>query len=528
MGKLNTTGIHNYQMLIVSALLGGVAALWLGFELDWDLLNYHLYNPHALLTGRSGVDFAVAQQQGFLNPTLYIPVYLAFKYLPAWVLVFIVGAIQGGQILLIYLIAEKVVVKQVPRLSLLVVAILGCLGPVFLGQLGATPADTILSALVLAGLLLVLGGLEPERKARIGRIGLFAGVLLGVAVALKLTMAIYAVALGIVLLFGYRREGQLHLVLSYATGAAVGFLLAGGVWFLHLWLTYGNPLFPYFNSIFESPWIETASYRDVRFMPKSMLERLIYPYLWFNDPHRVWEMPFRDIRVLLLYPVMFLLPLLRWKFLGQKAPALRILLVFLGLSYILWISVFSIYRYLAVVEMLAAVALFASVVAISDGKKWVVLVLMVLVASQFLVDFSRQPTSWQLDPETQTALSGLAPDSMLIIDSYEPLAYLALWVPENVPIIRIRANFMNPDNDSTPLAREAARRVDKHQGRYYLLNTSAQADQPFMTRDLERVGLSLTTPENCKPVFMDEELQKKLTPVICELQELNTPARGFD
>ena len=159
--------MQRYQMLIISALLGGAAALWFGFQLNWDLLNYHLYNPHALLTGRGALDIAVAQQQTYFNPTLYIPVYLLFKFLPAPLLVFLVGAIQGGQLLLVFLIAEKVIAQQFPRIGLLVVAVLGCLGPVFLNQLGATPADTILSALVLGGLLLVLSSLEPANKDRI-------------------------------------------------------------------------------------------------------------------------------------------------------------------------------------------------------------------------------------------------------------------------------------------------------------------------------------------------------------------------
>ena len=94
---------QRYLILIIGALSGGFAAVWFGFALDWDLLNYHLYNPHALLSGRGAIDIAVAQQQTFFNPTLFIPVYLAFKFLPAQLFVFLVGAIQGSQLLLIYL-----------------------------------------------------------------------------------------------------------------------------------------------------------------------------------------------------------------------------------------------------------------------------------------------------------------------------------------------------------------------------------------------------------------------------------------
>jgi len=520
MGNFRKVRLQRYQILVIGALLGGAAALWFGFELDWDLLNYHLYNPHALLSGRGALDIAVAQQQTYHNPTLFIPVYLAFKYLSAPLFVFLVGAIQGGQMVLVYLIAEKVIDRQVPRLSLLVVAALGFLGPVFLAQLGATPADTILSALVLGSLLLILSGLEPKHAHRIGRIGLWAGTLLGVAVALKLTMAIYAVGIGIVLIVCYPPAGRLRLVSAYAGGAAIGFLVAGGFWFLHLWSTFGNPFFPYFNSIFDSPWVQTESFRDLRFMPKSMLEWFIYPFLWLADPYRVWESPFMDIRVVMLYPVMFLLPLLRWRWLGRAAPGLRILLVFLALSYVLWITMFSIYRYLAVVEMLASVALFASVVALTERKTWWLLTLLALLGSQFLVNFQRPASSWKLDPNVVTALADLPGDAMVVIDGFEPLGYLTLWLSDDIPVIRIRSNFMNPDRKPTLLYRDVKQRIKAHKGPLYLLNTEPRLQHPYMTRDLGRVGLRFVSSESCTAVFRDKNLKQVLNPVVCRLQRL--------
>ncbi len=35
---------------------------------------------------------------------------------------------------------------------------------------------------------------------------------------------------------------------------------------LYLWNAFGNPLFPMFNAIFRSPWAETMSYADHRFL----------------------------------------------------------------------------------------------------------------------------------------------------------------------------------------------------------------------------------------------------------------------
>ena len=69
---------------------------------------------------------------------------------------------------------------------------------------------------------------------------------------------------------------------------------------------------------------------------------------------------FRDIRVPLALLAVFLLPLLGWRRLRAKRPALLLVCLFLAASYLLWLKVFSIYRYLSVLELLAPVVLFGA------------------------------------------------------------------------------------------------------------------------------------------------------------------------
>jgi hypothetical protein len=54
---------------------------------------------------------------------------------------------------------------------------------------------------------------------------------------------------------------MLHLPFYWAVvhlpPRAVGFLAGaatGGFWFVAMWRRFGNPLFPYFNDVFHSPW----------------------------------------------------------------------------------------------------------------------------------------------------------------------------------------------------------------------------------------------------------------------------------
>ena len=91
--SLGAAGIMVEVLLAAVALLAGAAgALSFGFTLEWDLLNYQLYNPHALLTGRGAIDVAPAQLQTFLNPALHLPVYLLFRYAGPAVLIAVVAS----------------------------------------------------------------------------------------------------------------------------------------------------------------------------------------------------------------------------------------------------------------------------------------------------------------------------------------------------------------------------------------------------------------------------------------------------
>ena len=56
---LNSEGLAPRARLIVPILFG-LFSLALGQDTNWDLYNYHLYNPFALLNGKLDIDFFAA------------------------------------------------------------------------------------------------------------------------------------------------------------------------------------------------------------------------------------------------------------------------------------------------------------------------------------------------------------------------------------------------------------------------------------------------------------------------------------
>lgn len=70
-------------VLLASLAVGATVSVLLGQDANWDLRNYHLYNPWALLNNRTQLDIFPAGKETFYAPLLDLPYYvLALKWLP--------------------------------------------------------------------------------------------------------------------------------------------------------------------------------------------------------------------------------------------------------------------------------------------------------------------------------------------------------------------------------------------------------------------------------------------------------------
>ena len=304
----------------------------------------------------------------------------------------------------------------------------------------------------------------------------------------------------------------------------LGFLLLGGAWFGYLYAHYQNPFFPFFNGFFQSPLITAESFRDLRFMPTSLTDWLAYPFVWLVNSLRVWELPFRDLRVVVLYPLLLVLPICCWRRLAGEARALRLVLVFLLLSYLVWLMMFSIYRYLAVVEMLTPLVLFTLLVSFTRSRRVQIAGILLLLCTQFFVDFQRPIAMPELQADSPSTLQALPADALVLINSLEPLGFVALWLADDIPMVRTRANFMHQQTPTFSFRIEAEQRVRTHHGPVFLLNSAKGLNAPFLAADLARMDLVLGGQNACRPVFLQQALQNKTDVVLCALSRRRNTA----
>ncbi len=175
--------------IALGSLLAGAIYTWfVGEDVNWDWMNYHEYNVWAVINDRYGIDAMPAGFQTYFNPVVYFPIYYLRHLLPLPYGMMIMGAVHGLNLLLIYFLV-RVLLRQTATVSAIGAAILiAAVGPMTLSEVGTSFSDILTALPILAGCVLILSAGESNH----GRYVL-AGLLIGAAVGLKLTNAVYAI-----------------------------------------------------------------------------------------------------------------------------------------------------------------------------------------------------------------------------------------------------------------------------------------------------------------------------------------------
>jgi hypothetical protein len=351
--------------IALGSLLAGAVYTWFaGEDVNWDWQNYHEYNVWAIITGRYGIDALPAGFQTYFNPAVYFPVYYLRHLLPMPYGLMIIGAVHGLNLLLVYFLVRVVLREAATATAIGASILIAAVGPMTLSEVGTSFSDILTALPILAGCILILtaDGSRPSRY-------ILAGLLVGAAVGLKLTNAVYALGAAAAVLAAGR---PLLAMLCLGLGGTIGALATGGAWSVMLWREMGNPVFPLFNAVFQSPELVPTNIMDWQFMPKGFLDALAYPFYWLVGDNRSSEYPFRDAR--------FAVAMLLMAAGAGRSLVSRIaiftqrdiqLLLFFIVSYATWLAVFSIQRYAIVLELLCApliVLLIARVLAGRPGS----------------------------------------------------------------------------------------------------------------------------------------------------------------
>jgi hypothetical protein len=220
---------------------------------------------------------------------------------------------------------------------------------------------------------------------------------------------------------GLLATAGLRAALLAGLGWVLGFVLAYGTWGAVLWADFANPVFPMFNGLFGSPWAPAHHAMDLRFLARDWEQVLAYPFWWLRGREFVAsETGIRDAHFAMAWLAVLLLLGRRW----WGDARLRLLLVFVVISYALWQAMFSILRYAVPLEVLSGIVVTAALHSLLPARQvtWAAFaVLVLLLATTSWPGFGRLRTT----PERLFAITApLLPAGSLVVTASKPVGFV--------------------------------------------------------------------------------------------------------
>jgi len=275
----DSAALYRLPVYVACTALTLAINLWLGKDLTWDTLSYHLYAGFSAFNDRFAQDYFAAGPQSYLNPYAYAPLYALIRSgLPALEIGTLLAVWHSVILWLTFELAVAVCPCTDPRARATIgvlAAALALANPILLREIGSSFADITTAEFALAGWVLLATVVRVPHAVPL----ICASVLLGAATALKLTNAVHAIGgAAMLILLPLPLWKKIRYGVTYAVALGLAFAIVTAPWSYRLWKTFGNPLFPLFNNIFRSPEFTTEPLRIVRFIPSDISEALWRPF----------------------------------------------------------------------------------------------------------------------------------------------------------------------------------------------------------------------------------------------------------
>jgi hypothetical protein len=286
---------------------------------------------------------------------------------------------------------------------------------------------------------------------------------------------------------------RLRLALVVGVGVLGGMAATAGWWFVKMWNTFGNPLFPQFNNIFHSPLATESGVIDFYFRPVGWIENLLWPFIFAFNPRRVSEVPMK----LALWPLLYLLLaafalvwLLRRTGAGGNAgrhagqprtappsldPRAAFTLVFFAVAYVVWMRMFSIYRYLVPLELLAPLMIWIVWRYLAPSRQRLAgLALALLAVGVFpIANWGHQAWGERAFSAEVPPFATPAQSIVFLAQPNPPSAWMSIFLPHEVKVVSVGTGF--PQSPAWQALRDKA--IAERAGPHYVLFAASRNDR---------------------------------------------------
>lgn len=465
--------------LFILMILSGFYAEHLGQTSTSDFKNYHWYNAYSFIHHRFYIDIGVASKQNYINPLLDVANYFIIQYFSnPRIAEFVLGTLHGIAVFFLLNIGLILFKKNSYKWFYAITAtLIGVTGVASLYQIGSTYNESQVSIFIMASLFIFTKAIV-ENSRNYYQFCL-AGFILGLGVALKMTAISYAVGM-FASLCCYRKPSREHfkLILLAGISSLIGFFIAEGFWMWKLYERFHNPLYPYYNNIFHSPYaVKKVNVAD-EFIPPNFLQAILYPFHLLKENMLTSRFPFKEPRFavaiilgLLLLGKLSYQKLILKQTLKIMTPGVFFILLFFCFSYIIWMKQFSIYRYTIPLNFLTGIIIVFFSEHIFKLPK--IQIIFIIIITVLIIQQTKIP-NWDRTVyqrhffmiETSKPL----PTNSLILVASRQISYITTFFPESNRFLGYYNWLINPFNKQ--IYREVLEIINQFHGPIYALYTN--------------------------------------------------------
>ena len=360
--RLPVTNIKLERLLIsVLAVALAIKSYSLHFhDLGFDRMAFRDYIARAALNGWLNSDWFVGGNNTWV-PT--------FSQWPLLLLESIFGTYLGGLVLAIlvslctahvlFSIYQQLTSKRkISKLSGFIAISISTLSPYWLGELGTSYENSLTTPIVLFGVLNLLKFNTNSEQTKLIWIASFS---LTFATTIKMTNIVFLVP-GLMLLFfvialnikSIKQKATAMISVFAGTSLGLSIIIP---WWIYTFQKMRNPIFPFFNTVFHSPYYPNENWRDTRWMMQSVFDLKSLISGWRLGP-AMSELPVVDARLPIVFGILGILVIRKIDsskfknliFMPISTGAL--LQLWMLFSVLLWAKMLFYARYLQPIELL--------------------------------------------------------------------------------------------------------------------------------------------------------------------------------
>lgn len=354
---------NNYIMMAIFMTISISLSIIYRYEVLSDFNNYHYFLPWAFFHGRTFTDIALAMENSYHNPLIEMPIYfISNRFNETPLVLHIYNSLFWGILVFVFYkfcMLRFDITTLRGKILISLTMLLSMTGFALLTQNGTSSNEVPVTIGVMTALYLIYKELFVLKSERLA-VFFFSGIIMGMCLGLKLTIVTYCLSLGFTLIIFYNYLKTPYKTIGlFILGGFIGFCITDGWWAYILYREFGNPMFPYLNNIFKSPYYADEFLSYSSFYEKKPLDYLIYPFLAsFQGEERITAEAYMvDVRLASGY-VLFFICLISLAFKKNAKQIIKenlptvFLVIFATLGYMVWLQMFSIIRYAIPIEMI--------------------------------------------------------------------------------------------------------------------------------------------------------------------------------